>query len=101
MWADCFMLGQALENQPQLRQIAEEWLNYILTDAYQAHILRGAGYEPVTTTVMNVLTAEEQARLHLNDPAYNVTNRYLWPTLEKKDRKGLERLWHEALAKRK
>ena len=69
MWADCFMLGQSLENQPKLLQIAEEWLNYALSDAYQADILRVAGYEPVTTTVINVLTPEEQARLHLSDPA--------------------------------
>lgn len=95
-WIDNFMIGYALEEKPQLKQIAEEWLNYVLSDEYQLYNTREIGVVPVTMTVKAQLTSEEIANLHLDDPGHFKKYRILWPTLTKTDRKGLERLWNKA-----
>ncbi len=100
-WMDNFMISHTLKNNPVLRKIAEEWINYTLSDAYQTDLVRKAGFCPVTTTVKDHLTPEEVAALHLDDADYFRNHRILWPTLEKTDRKGMKRLWDMALEKRK
>lgn len=100
-YVTAFTLSRTLEKNPQLKQIAEEWLNYLLSDELQASDIREMGCWPVTTTVKNVLTPEEIAAFHLDDPTYLDQHVTLAPTLSKLDRKGLERLWNDALAKRK
>ncbi len=100
-WVGIHVLGYALENKPQLKQIAEEWLNYLLSDEFQMHIVRNVGSCPVTATIRDKLTPEENERLNLNDPAYFEKNRILNKSLEKKDREGLKRLWEKALKQRK
>jgi len=98
-WMDNFMLSALLEKRPRLRKIAELWLNYTLTNEYQKYIVRHMGAEPVTTRVKEVLTPKEIEFLNLDDPDF--ASRYiLWPTLDKRDRKGLKRLWDKAIGLR-
>lgn len=99
-WVDNFMISHTLEKKPKLRQIAEEWINYVLSDDYQTYIVRGIGCGPVTTTVKSRLTPQEIEQFHLDDPTHFEKNRILWKVLGKRDRKGLRRLWKEALMKR-
>ena len=96
-WVDNFMISHTLENKPKLKMIAEEWLNYTLSDAYQLYDVRGLACAPVTTTIKSKLTPEEITAFNLDDPKHFQNNRILWKILEKKDRKGLERLWSNAL----
>ncbi len=100
-WLDNFMISHTLEDKPELRQIAEELLNYILSDDYQTYVVRGMGCTPVTTTVRGRLTSEEIERFHLDDPTHFEKHRILWKSLGKRDRKGLKRLWDKALKQRK
>ncbi|MDM8549677.1 extracellular solute-binding protein [Desulfobacterales bacterium HSG2] len=100
-WLDGFMISHTLEDKPRLRQIAEEWLNYVLSDDYQTYIARGMGYTPVITTIRDRLTPEEIERFHLDDPTHFEKHRILWKPLGKRDRKGLKRLWNKALKQRK
>ncbi len=100
-WVDNFMISHTLESKPNLRRIAEEWLNYVLSDSYQEYDVRGLACAPVTTTVKAKLTQEEIEQFHLDDPSHFEKNRILWKILSKKDRKGLDRLWTEALTARK
>ncbi len=100
-WVDNFMISHTLRNNPKLKQIAEEWLNIVLSDEYQLYIVRGIGSVPVVTTIMDDLTSDEVERFHLKDPTHFKNNRILWPTLGKTDRKGLKRLWDKALGARK
>ncbi len=100
-WVDNFMLGYALEDQPLLRQIAEEWLNMVLSDEFQLNaVVRGKGVIPIITTLADKLTPEEIARFHLDDPTHFTNNRILWPTLSRKNRNGLKRLWDKAMKAR-
>ncbi len=100
-WVDTFMIGYALEDKPQLKQIAEEWINYILSDDYQMYIIRDVGVIPIVTTIKDQLTPEEIARFHLDDPTHFKNYCIPWPTLKKANRKGLERLWNKAMDMRK
>ncbi|MDM8549678.1 extracellular solute-binding protein [Desulfobacterales bacterium HSG2] len=100
-WVDNFMIGYALEDKPELKRIAEEWLNIVLSDEYQVYVPRGIGTIPIVTTIMDKLTPDEIARCHLDDPTHFAKNRILWPTLRKADRKGFRRLWNKALKHRK
>ncbi|MDM8516800.1 extracellular solute-binding protein [Desulfobacterales bacterium HSG16] len=101
-WVDNVMIGYTLENKPKLKQIAEEWLNIVLSDEYQLNVVtRGIGTIPVITTIMEHLTPDEIERCHLDDPTYFTDNSILWPTLGKTDRKGLKRLWKKAMKSRK
>jgi len=100
-WLDSFMISHTLEDKPELRRIAEELLNYVLSDDYQMYVVRGIGCTPVTTTVRDRLMPEEIERFHLDDPTHFEKNRILWKSLGKQDRKGLNRLWDKALKQRK
>jgi len=100
-WVDNFMLSHTLKDKPKLKLIAEEWLNYTLSDAYQVYDVRGLACAPTTTTVKSKLTKEEVESFNLNNPAHFQENRILWKILDKMDRKGLERLWKNALKQRK
>ncbi|MCP4716718.1 MAG: extracellular solute-binding protein, partial [Deltaproteobacteria bacterium] len=100
-WVDNFMISNTLKDKPKLLKIAEEWLNFVLSDDYQVYDVRGLACAPVTTTVKAKLTAEEVAQFHLDDPGHFQKNRILWKVLGKQDRKGLKSLWDAALAKRK
>ena len=53
----------------------------------------------VTTTVRAKLSDDEIARFHLDDPSHFEKNRILWKILKKRDRKGLQKLWTNALKK--
>ena len=95
-WVDNFMISYTVEDNPTLKRIAEEWLNFTLSDEYQTYVVRGLACPPTTTTVTVKLTPEEIAQFHLDDPSHFDENRILWPTLSKSDRMGLERLWENA-----
>lgn len=98
-WVDNFMISHTLEAKPKLRRIAEEWLNFVLSDDYQIYDVRGLAAGPVTTTVRAKLTDAEVAQFRLDDPAHFEKNRILWKILNKKDRRGLQKLWTGALKK--
>ncbi len=96
-WVDNFMISNKLEKKPLHKKIAEEWLNFVLSDAYQIYDVRGLACAPITTTVKAKLTAAEVAQFHLDDPTHFQKNRILWKVLSKKNRKGLKMLWTDAL----
>ncbi len=98
-WVDNFMISHTLADQPNLRRIAEEWLNFVLSDDFQVYDVRGLACAPVTTTVTAKLTPEEISRLHLDDPTHFDKNRILWKIHTKKDRNGMKRLWDGAMDK--
>jgi len=97
---DHFMLSHTLKSRPRLRRIAEEWLNYLLSDESQLYMARKRGLPPTIVTVKKLLNSEEIAKFHLNDTEYYQKQRILWPVLGKTDRKGFKRLWDKAMTQR-
>jgi spermidine/putrescine-binding protein len=98
-WMGGIMIGYSLEDKPELRRIAEEWLNYVLSNDYQTYLAKL--YMPVTATVRDSLTPEQIERFRLDDPTYFEKNYILYKILDKKDRDGFKRLWERALKQRK
>ncbi len=96
-WLDYYMISHTLKDKPKLKQIAEEWLNHVLSDEFQTYVVRGMFCTPTTATVKEVLTTEETEKLHLDDPGHFEASVILWNILEKQDRKGFQRLWNMAV----
>ncbi|MCP4345324.1 MAG: extracellular solute-binding protein [Desulfobacterales bacterium] len=92
-----FMIGDSLKDKPLLKQIAEEWINYVLTDELQVYTARQLLLSPVTTTVAARLTPEEIVQHHLDNVKLFEKYNILFPRLGKLDRQGLKRLWEHAL----
>ena len=97
---DHFMISHTLKKKPHLKRIAEEWLNYLLSDNSQLYMARVRGLPPTIFTVKNLFSPEEIKAFHLDDMQYYKNQRVLWPVLGKLDRKGLQRLWNKALKQR-
>ena len=98
-WVDNLLISYSLEKKPLMRKIAEEWLNYALSDTFQIYLTHELMWTTISTTVKNQLSPETVQRLHLDDPTHFKTHRHLLKRMKKLDRKGLKRLWNMALEK--
>ncbi|GAA3925019.1 ABC transporter substrate-binding protein [Litoribacillus peritrichatus] len=97
-WVDGHAITKTLADKPQLKKIAEEWINFTLSDQFQIDVIvRGIGSAPVNASIKNQLTPEEVSQFHLNDPDYFKNNRILWPTLTTRQRNFFKALWDRAL----
>lgn len=99
-WVDNLLIGYSLEDKPRLKRIAEEWLNYVLSDEFQIYLTRELMWASISTTVKEKLTPEMVQRFHLDDPTHFEKHRHLLKLMDKLDRKGLRRLWDKALKRR-
>lgn len=96
-WVDSFSLGYRLANKPQLKKIAEEWINYCLSAHYQYDVvIKSLHAHPVSIGVKKYLSAEEINYYHLNNNAFFHEKWILWPTLSKRNRNAIKSLWRRA-----
>jgi spermidine/putrescine transport system substrate-binding protein len=97
-WVDGHAISRTLADKPLHKRIAEEWINFTLSDEFQLQaIVRGIGSAPVNISIKDKLTKDEIASFHLDDPDYFKNNRILWPTLSKRKRNFFNQLWQDAL----
>ena len=97
-WIDNLAITSALKDKPFLKQIAEEYLNGLLTTDYQVgHIMRVVGTMPVITDIDALITPEEKRRIQLAAD-FSKGARVMVPTCSQRDRNGLRLLWKEAMA---
>ena len=97
-WIDNHVLSQELANKPQLRRIAEEWINFTISAEFQTSVL----VEALSTNPVNMITVEtasdKQKRgfyaKSLNDPQALIV---LMPELDRRTRNGMDNLWNKAL----
>lgn len=96
-YIDGWMISHTLKDKPRLKQIAEEWLDYVISPDFQVDVVvRTLGAFPVNTTISQKLTLEEVETFHLNDPDFFKKNFIPWEILDKKTRKGFKLLWKKA-----
>ena len=95
------MISETLKNKPILKHIAEEFLNYILTNEFQIYLSRILSTTPITRTVQKVLNPEDIKRFHLNEPDYYNQNYTLYKSYSKVKSKGYKKLWDRALKQTK
>ena len=92
-WVDGWMLGHTLRNNPQLKRIAEEWLNFVLSPNFQIEVVvRGLGSAPVNLSIKDQLNPDEVKMYHVDDPDYFQKNLILWPVLDNRSRTGFKLL---------
>lgn len=97
-WVDGHSISQSLAGKPTHKKIAEEWINFTLSDDFQVKaIVRGIGSAPVNASIKEKLTVKEIAQYHLDDPNYFKNQRILWPTLSTRQRNFFRSLWSDAL----
>ncbi len=95
-WVDNWLIGYSLENQPTLKRIAEEWINYSIGPDMQVAYVRDIRQFPVNLTIKNSLTFNDVERFGLNNPNYFQENFIPWKILSKDDQYGFEVLWEQA-----
>jgi len=98
-WVDNWMIGISLRDNPQMKQIAEEWINYSLSPEVQVGYVRNIAQFPVNLSIKDRLTAEEIRDFHLDDPGYFKKNLILWEVLRERDQNGFRKMWNDARAK--
>jgi spermidine/putrescine-binding protein len=97
-WVDGHSLTNALKGRPKHKEIAEEWINFSISDDFQLDaIVRGIGSAPVNTSITDQLTPQEVLAFHLDDPDYFKNNIILWPTLNIRQRNYFKKLWGDAV----
>ena len=95
-WVDNWMIGISLQDKPQMKQIAEEWINYSIGPEVQVGYVRKIAQFPVNLSIKDRLTPEEVKTFHLDNPGYFKKNLILWDVLRERDQNGFRRMWEEA-----
>jgi spermidine/putrescine-binding protein len=97
-WIDNHVISQELANKPQLKRIAEEWINFTISSEFQTSVLVAA----LSTNSVNMVTVETASELQkqgfyarsLIDPEAVIV---LMPELDRRSRNGIDSLWNKAL----
>lgn len=99
-WIDNHVISHTLKDKPKLKRIAEEWINFTISPAFQAKVLIEAlGTQPVNSRASTLLTDEQIEEFNLNDPDYFKNKFILMPKLGRRARNGMNILWQEAIQK--
>ncbi len=99
-WVDNLCVAKFVEKDAFLKDVAYEWLNFAIAPDFQANVgIRMLSSDPSNVNIKHLLTKAEIKKHHLNNLDYFSEKRILWPTLSKRDRNGLDRLWKSALKK--
>lgn len=98
-WIDCWAITHHVQNQPKLRRIAEEFINFFISDEKQATVaVRKMTNYPTNWNSRRYLTAEEILDHRIDQPEF--LNRLVFlRALPKRDYNGLKFMWREANAK--
>ncbi len=96
-YVDAWLISHTLRDKPELKRIAEEWLNYVIAPDFQTEqVLRTLSIFPVSLAVRDRLTPEEIETFHINDPNFFRDNFILWEILDKRTREGFKLFWEKA-----
>ena len=97
-WIDNHVMSQSLAGKPTLKRIAEEWINFTISEDFQSSVLvQALGTNPVNMITSKSATLEQSQSFYatsLNDPAAAII---LMPELDRRTRNGFDNLWNHAL----
>ncbi|MCP4754851.1 MAG: extracellular solute-binding protein [Proteobacteria bacterium] len=95
-WVDNFSISWTLADKPELKRIAEELINYLISPEFQLDNVVGS-LSAVPVNMKTPLTREQKRSYHMDDDAKTfVKRRILWPTLSKRTRNGFSKMWERA-----
>lgn len=95
-WVDNFSLSHTLKDKPELKKLAEELINYLISPEFQLdNVVNYLSAIPVN--IKTKLTKEQKAAFHMDDNAKTFKKRrIMWPTLDTRTRNGYAKMWEEA-----
>jgi len=100
-WIDNHVMSKELDQNPQLKRIAEEWINFTISAEFQSQVLvQGLSTNPVNIKTAESATPEQKQGFYtmsLNDPEAAIV---LMPELDRRTRNGIDNLWNKALKER-
>jgi len=96
-WIDTLMLSHTLADRPLLKQIAEQWINYLLQPPVQVDALSfRLGVYPVTLPALK-LYRQKRKQFPGSDEALSLLQNHIpWQALSARDRNAFNLLWTEA-----
>jgi len=98
-WIDDYAITWALDDNPFLKRVAEEWINMVLSPEFQVeNNVRRLRIYPVVTNINGKLTSTEKQRVQMNGVGLVKRKRILQATASQRDRNGIKLLWDEAMA---
>jgi len=100
-WVDTLALSHTLKDDPLLKQIAEEWINFILEPRIQTNVLAlTLGVYPVTTPALKLFSQKKTNHHEASNQDRLLKNHIPWKLLNIRDRNAFSLLWKEALMAR-
>jgi len=100
-WIDNFVISHTLKDRPQLKRIAEEWINYALSPEFQAAVLvEGLAARSVNSKTKALLSPQLIETVGLDDAASSPELFILMPELDRRTRNGFDLLWNRAMKHR-
>lgn len=94
VWIDGHTLTRALADKPFLKQIAEEWINYSVSEQFQQEVVyQGLNSLPANGVVFQQLNAKKALPSHHTCLDLN----FVWPILSQRQRNFMKSLWSNAL----
>ena len=97
-WIDNHVISQGLANKPELKRIAEEWINFTISSEFQTSVLvQALSTNPVN--LMTFATASDAQKKGFYASSLNDLDAFivLMPELDRRTRNGIDNLWNEAL----
>ncbi len=96
-WVDNWVMPKSLEKKPALKRLAEEWINFSLSEDVQLGLMRNIGSFPVVSDLSSRATPDEITRFSLDDPAHFQKDYILWEPLNVRATNGFKGLWESAM----
>lgn len=95
MWVDHWVITHSLKDKPLKKKIAEEWINYCLSNDLQIGVIRNWGVSPVVTNINDKLTKDEIA---VYKPGQNEywKNLSLWKNQSTRTQNAFKIIWDSA-----
>jgi spermidine/putrescine-binding protein len=94
-WVDTWALAAHLKDLPDHRWVAEQWINFVLSDQAQLGYMRSLGATPTNEKVARIATAEEVKKIHVGDRDY-FDNLLFWSILPNETQTAYGNMWREA-----
>jgi len=92
-WIDAWYIGAGAKGLT--KQLAEEWINFMLQEKQQADVVKSQGVSPVIAEVGEMLSDKEKAMFHVGDNDYFKTVA-LWRVMTEETEQAFDAMWQEA-----
>ena len=101
-WIDNYVISHTLKDKPQLKRLAEEWINFSLSPAFQAEVVVAElAARPVNQRSKQLLSQALIEAVGLDsDEDFNDLFT-LMPELDRRTRNGFDLLWQQAMQLRR